>query len=518
LKSKKKKSTPAPEEETDFGGEEDTEEEFDFGGGEETEEGTEEENTEESGGEFDFGGEEDTEEEGGEEFDSGETEDEDTEEELDFDGEEDTEEEDTEEFDEDDEDYDLEDDPIKDIQRMTGKLGQKIRDTKDLASDTMKWVAKSVISALDLENMDSNDKRDIIRSIKKGKNKSSDEESDFMGRGRNRQSYQEYDSMDYMGSNEKMTSWDELTEEEKEEIISGMNNGIGGDETEPIEVMRGDEKFDLILDDEDGVDYMSHGLPNQGPFGELEKVEGGYDLYISNNIDINDIPEHFSIEDVGDPIFYDEEEIDTLKTDIKELDMIAKGETEEEDYMYRHDEDYMDYLEMKNPGTKEKEKTREKEKEKTREKNPFKRPERINPDEEPAKARYDEYGDYGYGTEESIDYMRHYDEDYMECPVCNGRNSNCNSCGGRGVFNRNEANNEVDEPFMKGVDYSDNSQYSLRKRIMDSMLESMKNPGTKEKEKTREKEKEKTREKNPFKRPERINPDEEPAKAKYKKK
>jgi hypothetical protein len=39
-------------------------------------------------------------------------------------------------------------------------------------------------------------------------------------------------------------------------------------------------------------------------------------------------------------------------------------------------------------------------------------------------------------------------------------------CGGRGVFNRNEANNEVDEPFMKGVDYSDNSKYSLRKRIM----------------------------------------------------
>jgi uncharacterized protein YfkK (UPF0435 family) len=242
LKSKKKKSTPAPEEEFGFGDDsgetedEGTEEEFDFGGEEDTEEGTEE-GTEE---EFDFGGEEDTEEEDTEEGEEGTEEGEEgteegeegTEEELDFGGEEDMEEEDTEEFDEDDEDYDLEDDPIKDIQRMTGKLGQKIRDTEDLSSDTMKWVAKSVISALDLENMDSNDKRDIIRSIKKGKNKSSDEESDFMGRGRNRQSYQENDSTDYMG----MTSWDELTKEEKEEIISGMNNGIGGDELNQLKL------------------------------------------------------------------------------------------------------------------------------------------------------------------------------------------------------------------------------------------------------------------------------------------
>ena len=37
---------------------------------------------------------------------------------------------------------------------MTGKLGQKIRDTEDLSSDIMKWVAKSVLSALDLDQMD----------------------------------------------------------------------------------------------------------------------------------------------------------------------------------------------------------------------------------------------------------------------------------------------------------------------------------------------------------------------------
>ena len=126
--------------------------------------------------------------------------------------------------------------------------------------------------------------------------------------------------------------------------------------------------------------------------------------------------------------------------------------------------------------------------------------------------RHDE--DYMYRHDE--DYMYRHDEDYMECPVCDGRNSNCNSCGGRGVFNRNEANNEVDEPFMKGVDYSDNSQYSLRKRIMNSMLESIKKPGTKEpgtKEPGTKEQKPGTRERDPFQRPGKADPNVKPAKA-----
>jgi hypothetical protein len=69
-----------------------------------------------------------------------------------------------------DTDEDLDDidseDGIKSIQKLTGKLGQKLRDVEDLSSDMQKWVVKSVISALDLENMDGADKKDIIKSIK----------------------------------------------------------------------------------------------------------------------------------------------------------------------------------------------------------------------------------------------------------------------------------------------------------------------------------------------------------------
>jgi hypothetical protein len=65
-------------------------------------------------------------------------------------------------------------DTIKDIQKTTGKLGQQLRDTEDISSDMQKWVAKSVISALDLNTMDDADKDDVINALESGGN---DEES-----------------------------------------------------------------------------------------------------------------------------------------------------------------------------------------------------------------------------------------------------------------------------------------------------------------------------------------------------
>ena len=196
---KKKKSKPVEEpateepmeepetDEFDFGGEEEGGEEeggeeFDFGGEEETEEGGEEE-TEEGGEEFDFGGEEET-EEGGEE-------------------------ESVEEFgDEEDEDLDFDDseDEIKDIQSTTGKLGQQLRDVEDISSDMQKWVAKSVLSALDLDTMDTEDKKDIVKTIKKKSDEpaeeeveSSEEEFDFEEM---EESYDNYMDDDMDGMNE----------------------------------------------------------------------------------------------------------------------------------------------------------------------------------------------------------------------------------------------------------------------------------------------------------------------------
>ena len=229
IKTKKKKKKAETEDEGGFGDDEtastDEGDDFDFGDetGEDEDTSTEksdEESTDEEGGDdFDFGDEEDTdtEEEGGDDFDFGDEEG----------GEEGGEEESTEE--ESDEDLDLEDDPIKSIQKMTGKLGQKIRDTEDLSSDTMKWVAKSVISALDLDQMDAEDKKDIIRAIKKKESEGSDEEFDFMA------------------------DWSSMSANERGSLVNRKEDDMYG----PGDNVEKGEEVILDSDDEDYCSYCS---------------------------------------------------------------------------------------------------------------------------------------------------------------------------------------------------------------------------------------------------------------------
>jgi hypothetical protein len=173
LKTKKPKApAPVPEPELDFGSDEEGGG-FDFG--------DEFSLDDEGGGDAGFNGEEN-------EFDA-EIESSTDDEDLDFDDDENL------DFDDD------EDDPIKDIQRTTGELGQQLRDTEDISSDMTKWVAKSVMSALDMDNLDNSDKKDLIKTIKKKptKDKESDDgnkeelDFDFGGMEENYDSYMEED-------------------------------------------------------------------------------------------------------------------------------------------------------------------------------------------------------------------------------------------------------------------------------------------------------------------------------------
>lgn len=57
---------------------------------------------------------------------------------------------------------------FKVIQKLTGKLGQKIRTMNDsvgMTSEDIKYVLNSILSALDLENLDDEDKEDVIAKI-----------------------------------------------------------------------------------------------------------------------------------------------------------------------------------------------------------------------------------------------------------------------------------------------------------------------------------------------------------------
>jgi hypothetical protein len=259
IKTKKKKKSKGSEEATgfDFGGEEETTdteteggEEFDFGGDtEEGEEETTDTDTETEGGEeFDFGGEEETT---------------DTETEI--------------TDDETDEDLDLEsdsEDNIKDIQKLTGKLGQKLRDTEDVSSDLSKWVAKSVISALDLDLMDSEDKKDIIRAIKKKGKEDSDAEFDFMSNDPedDEDDYDiwypdqdfktrflsAHDEGDYIEDDDVEFDWSKLSDAEKSRLMTTedeeIDYGPGGEEVEGSEIILDDYMEDS---DDDLVDWNS---------------------------------------------------------------------------------------------------------------------------------------------------------------------------------------------------------------------------------------------------------------------
>jgi hypothetical protein len=65
----------------------------------------------------------------------------------------------------DEESFDTEEErpTIKSIQKLTGKLGQKMREYEDeMDSDMIKYVLNSIISAVDLELLDEDDRDDII--------------------------------------------------------------------------------------------------------------------------------------------------------------------------------------------------------------------------------------------------------------------------------------------------------------------------------------------------------------------
>ena len=66
---------------------------------------------------------------------------------------------------------------MKSIQKLTGKLGQKLRDgEEDLESEDVKYVINSVLSALDLNKLEDEDKEDIVSRFDEDETEYGDEE------------------------------------------------------------------------------------------------------------------------------------------------------------------------------------------------------------------------------------------------------------------------------------------------------------------------------------------------------
>jgi hypothetical protein len=59
-------------------------------------------------------------------------------------------------------------DPLKDIHRMTGKLSEALRKSKkSLESDDIKYVLNSILSAINISNLNDDDKDDVLRRFEK---------------------------------------------------------------------------------------------------------------------------------------------------------------------------------------------------------------------------------------------------------------------------------------------------------------------------------------------------------------
>ena len=436
IKTKKKKSEDSGEATGfDFGGEDttDTEEEsssdeFDFGG--------DETDTEEGGDEFDFGGD-DTEEssdEGGDEFDFGGDET-DTEEETT----------DTEIIDdENDEDLDLEDDSednIKDIQKLTGKLGQKIRDTEDLSSDTMKWVAKSVISALDLDIMDSEDKKDIIRAVKKKSKEDSDAEFDFMGE----DPEDEDDDNDWHPHetfrHDEIADWNMLSDEEKSAIANREDYmddeeelyGPGNGDIEGSEVILDDEEMSPPMNTDDyrdqpgyiGVDYMSsfsknvkRSLKTQGKSLDQHEVDihlRKIKSKVGGDIDNNAVVGNFGYVEVTPSGYMLHKEGSKFgkKFGFDELGKLQKEISSIDHMDYMEDPYMMPKTAPSRPTTKPD--TKPGTDKPSPSKRPFTPPPHIRPGEEPApKAEYeDDFYGVNYDNDDTVDYMGMPSEEFI---------------------------------------------------------------------------------------------------------
>ena len=109
---------------------------------------------------------------------------------------------------------------LKSIQRLTGKLSQKIRafdKEKGLDSQDIKYVMNSIISAMDLDNLDEDDKDDILSKF--------DDEDDYGD--------DEYGDLNISNDDE------ELSGEELEDPELGVEDvespELGGEEVNPVE-------------------------------------------------------------------------------------------------------------------------------------------------------------------------------------------------------------------------------------------------------------------------------------------
>jgi len=111
---------------------------------------------------------------------------------------------------------------MKSIQKLTGKLGQKLRDVEEeMGSADIKYVLNSIISAVELENLDDEDREDVLDRFEE------DEEAAY---GDEEEMDVDVDIEDEMGGEDMEMGDEEMdvdVEDEEELAMESLKNRIG---------------------------------------------------------------------------------------------------------------------------------------------------------------------------------------------------------------------------------------------------------------------------------------------------
>ena len=177
-------------------------------------------------------------------------------------------------------------DPLKLIQKLTGKLGQRLRDAQeDMESDDIKYVINSVVSALNLDKLDSEDKEEILTQFE-DEDSYDGEESPEMGdevpatpEAEDSELGEENDlAMDALENLINTSFGDDEEEVDEPFVVSKpqdtddykMKINPGGEEDEYFRSTARDFNSDFDLDDEDDEDYFSFDIKEEDPIGDEE--------------------------------------------------------------------------------------------------------------------------------------------------------------------------------------------------------------------------------------------------------
>ena len=133
---------------------------------------------------------------------------------------------------------------MKEVQRLSGKLGQAIREVNDqMESDDVKYVINMLLSAVDLEKLSEEDKEAIVDRFEPKEEEGGGEEK--MG-GEEEPSYDENPELD--DNAEDMSSPDREEEvSEIEDPIASLEELINTDLMDPSEEDKSDEKDELDI-------------------------------------------------------------------------------------------------------------------------------------------------------------------------------------------------------------------------------------------------------------------------------